>query len=283
VRCRVFALLLFVAAIFELQAAPIILAEFPFQYREGLLWIEVKIPKSEKPLNFLLDTGAGVSVINLNTAKRIGLKLGQQVNVHGVETMLTGYWQQEMSAKVGDVPLPGEYLAVDLERLSSSCQWPVDGLVGADFFRGRVVQIDFDAQRIRLLKSDKSEKSGDSLPLQLRPCGMRVSISVNDHPRQWVRLDTGCATALQWVTSDVPDQCTRQIAIGLAEISIPQAKTSVTIGKNEFENVPTGLHEKAIFPGEAGLLGNGLISRFSRITIDAKEGRLLLEKRPLTQ
>jgi Aspartyl protease len=283
VRCRVFALLLFVAAIFELQAAPIILAEFPFQYREGLLWIEVKIPKSEKPLNFLVDTGAGVSVINLNTAKRIGLKLGQQVNVHGVETMLTGYWQQEMSAKVGDVPLPREYLAVDLEKLSSSCERPVDGLVGADFFRGRVVQIDFDAQKIRLLKPDKSEKSGDSLPLQLRPCGMRVSISVNDHPRQWVRLDTGCASALQWVTSDVPDQCTRQMAIGLAEISIPQAKTSLTIGKNEFENVPTGLHEKAIFPGEAGLLGNGLISRFSRITIDAKQGRLLLEKRPLTQ
>jgi len=31
--------------------------------------------------------------------------------------------------------------------------------------------------------------------------GMRVPISVDGQKRQWVRLDTGCATAFQWVTS----------------------------------------------------------------------------------
>ncbi len=71
------------------------------------------------------------------------------------------------------------------------------------------------------------------------------------------------------------------MAIALAEISIPQTKTSVSIGKYEFENVPTGLHEAAIFPGEAGLLGNGLLSRFSTVTIDAKAGRVTLENRHL--
>ncbi len=271
--------MVFAAALVRLQAAPVILAEFPFEYREGLLWIEVNIPQAEKPLNFLVDTGAGVSVINLNTARRIGLKLGQQVTVRGVETTLTGYWQQEMSAKVGEVRLPREYLAVDLEKLSSSCERPVDGLVGADFFRERVVQIDFDAQRIRLLKPDKAGKSDQGLPLQLRSCGMRVPINVNGHERQWVRLDTGCATALQWVTSVVPDQCTHQMAIGLTEISIPQTKTTVGIGEHRFEGVPTGLHERAIFPGEAGLLGNGLLSRFSSVTIDAKAGRVILKER----
>ena len=271
--------MVFAAALLQLQAAPVTLAEFPFQFREGLLWVEVTLPQSEKPLNFLLDTGAGVSVINLNTAKRIGIKLGQEVTVRGVETMLTGYWQQRMSAKVGNVKLPSEYLAVDLEKLSRSCERPVDGLVGADVFRGRVVQIDFNAQKIRMLKAEKAKKSGAALPLQSRPCGMRVPITVNGHDRQWVRLDTGCATALQWVTSVVPDQCTRQMAIGLAELSIPQTKTTVGIGEHKFENVPTGLHETAIFPGEAGLLGNGLLSLFSRVTIDAKAGRVILEKR----
>ena len=271
--------MVFAAAFLQLQAAPVTLAEFPFQFREGLLWVEVTLPQSEKPLNFLLDTGAGVSVINLNTAKRIGLKLGQEVTVRGVQTMLTGYWQQRMSAKVGNVKLPSEYLAVDLEKLSRSCERPVDGLVGADFFRGCVVQIDFDAQKIRMLKAEKAWKSDAALLLQSRPCGMRVPITVNGHDRQWVRLDTGCATALQWVTSVVPDQCTRQMAIGLAELSIPQTKTTVGIGEHKLENVPTGLHETAIFPGEAGLLGNGLLSLFSRVTIDAKAGRVILEKR----
>jgi len=261
------------------ETPPSTSSEFPFEYREGLLWIKVAITQSEQPLNFLVDTGAGVSVINLNTAKRIGLKLGRQVTVRGVDTMLTGYWQQHLSAKVGGVRLPREYLAVDLEKLSRSCEQPVDGLVGADFFRGRVVQIDFDAQKIRLLKSDQAGKSDNALPLKSFSCGMRVPISVNGRDPQWVRLDTGCATALQWVTSEVPDQCTHQMAIGLAEISIPQTKTSVGIGEHQFSDVPTGLHEKPIFPGEAGLLGNGLLSRFATVTIDAKAGRVTLGKR----
>ena len=130
----------------------------------------------------------------------------------------------------------------------------------------------------------KGEKSDGSLPLQLRPCGMRVPITVNGHNRQWVRLDTGCATALQWVTSDVrPEQCGRKMAIGLVEISIPQAVTTVGIGEHEFGHVPTGLHESAIFPGEAGLLGNGLLSRFSTVTIDAKAGRVILGERRSAQ
>ena len=67
--------------------------------------------------------------------------------------------------------------------------------------------------------------------------------------------------------------------IGLAELSIPQIETTVGIAGHEFEKVPTGLHEAAIFPGECGLLGNGLLSRFSTITIDAKAGRVILGKR----
>jgi hypothetical protein len=280
VRCRICTVLIFVAAIFRLQAGSFTLAEFPFQYREGLLWIEVSVPQSAQPLHFLLDTGAGVSVINLSTAKRLGLKLGQKVTVRGVDSTLPGYWQEPLTAKAGTVELPSKYLAVDLERLSSSCEQAVDGLIGADFFCDHVVQIDFDAQRIRLLKPEKTGKSEEILPLQLRQCGMRVPITVNGHKRQWVRLDTGCARALQWVTSDVnPSQCTRQVAVGLAEISIPQCSTTVGIGEHEFEDVPTGLHNTAIFPGEAGLLGNDLLSRFSAITVDAKAGHVILKQR----
>ena len=278
-RFRLSLVIVFLAALFKVQAAPISIAEFPFQFREGLLWVEVSVPQSDKPLHFLLDTGAGASLINLSTAKRLGLKLGQEIVVRGVDTTLPGHWQKLWSAKAGIVDLPSNYVAVDLGRLSSSCEQTVDGLIGADFFCDHVVQVDFDAQKVRLLKPEKSRNSDDIAPLQLRPCGMRVSITVNGQKRQWVRLDTGCATSLQWVTSEVPDQCTHQIAIGLAQISVPQTKTTVGIGKHEFENVPTGLHERAIFSREAGLLGNGLLSRFSSITIDTKFNRLILEQR----
>ena len=52
--------------------------------------------------------------------------------------------------------------------------------------------------------------------------------------------------------------------------------TGLRIGPITLDTVPTGLHRKAIFPGESGLLGNGLLAQFGVVTIDAKAGRLIL-------
>jgi hypothetical protein len=279
-RCRLVAIVIFVAALLRLQAASTAIAEFPFQFREGLLWVEVTTPRSAKPLNFLLDTGAEVSVVNLSTARRMGLRLAEKVRVRGVNTALTGYWPQSLSAAVGDVPLPTEYLALDLSRLSRTCERPVDGLIGADFFRERVVQIDFDAQRIRVLSRAEIGESANIVPLETRVCGMRVKVSVNGGEAKWVRLDTGCATSLQWVTASIrPEQCDMRLAVGLAKLSIPQTTTTVEFGGQRFDRISTGLHQKPIFPGEAGLLGNGLLSQFATVTIDATNGRVVLGKR----
>ena len=216
-------------------------------------------------------------MISLNTAKHLGLELGGAITVRGVQATLTAYRLEPMSAIAGSVPLPNDYLAVDLEKLGKACNCCVDGLIGADFFRGRIVQIDFAAQKVRLLENSK--KSEEALPLRLRSCGMCVPLTVDGHKRQWVRLDTGCASAMQWVTSAVhSNQCVNQTAIGLTAISIPQTQTTVDMGKQKFKKVPTGLHDQAIFAGEAGLLGNGLLSQFSTVTIDAKAGRVFLER-----
>jgi hypothetical protein len=264
-------------ALLPAHAATSVPTEFPFQFREGLLWISASLPNSAEPLNLLLDTGAGVSVINETTAERLKLNFGRPVTVHGVGTTLTGYWLKPLSATANGVALPANFLAVDLARLSKSCAQPVDGLLGADFFRGRVVQIDFEALKIRILPP-RTALIPNAAPLQFRTCGMRIQVSVDGRKAQWVRLDTGCVSALQWVTSDVRSQdCMRKPAIGLTELSIPQTETTVQLGSSRFQNVPTGIHAQPIFQGEAGLLGNGLLSRFSSITIDAKGGHLVLQ------
>jgi hypothetical protein len=255
-------------------------AEIPFEYREGLLWIKAAVTQSATPLNVLLDTGAGVSVLDAAAAERLKLRFGRLVNVRGVESTVTGHWLNPISATASGVQLPAHYLAVDLHQLGKSCQRPVDGILGADFFCGRIVQIDFDARKLRILADTPEHRNADTIPLEVRPCGMRLPITVNGRKLQWVRLDTGCVSALQWVTSAVrPQDCSRQPAVGLTELSVPQTQTTVRLGSQEFHNVPTGLHEKPIFHGEAGLLGNALLSRFSSITIDAKSGHLVLDLR----
>jgi hypothetical protein len=271
------AILLFATRLVQAETNVSSVGEIPLQFREGLLWVEIDLPHRKEPLLFLVDSGASVSVLDLSTAKRLGLPLGPKVNVQAVATRMAGHWPVKASAKAGVLELPGEFLALDLSKLSGACSRRVEGLLGADFFRGRVIQIDYRAERLRLLDALPTGEGMNPIPLETRPCGFRVAVNVNGGKSQWVRVDTGCATALQWVTSkERADRCTSKLAIGLTELTIPQSITSVRIGHHYLNTVPTGLHRKPIFPGESGLIGNDLLARFGLVTIDAKAGRLIL-------
>jgi len=82
---------------------------------------------------------------------------------------------------------------------------------------------------------------------------------------------------LQWVTSDTSVAInSSKPAIGLLGLSIPQTLTTIRLGGKQFDKIPTGVHSRAIFVGESGLLGNNLLSRFKTVTIDAKAKRLIL-------
>jgi hypothetical protein len=258
---------------------PSTLAEFPFQLRDGLIWIEVSSSQSLKPLHFMLDSGAEVSVINLETAQRLRLGMGRSVLVRGVKSVGRGYWPEHLSASIGAVHLADNYLAVDLGGLSKVCHVEIDGLLGADFFRKHLVQIDFDKRKIRLLKSVVLNGQEESAPLAVCSGGIRVKIQINGGKKQWVRLDTGCASPLQWVSPhDSSTSCARQTAMSMTEVSMPVIDTSVQIGETKFSPVSAGLHINPIFPGEAGLLGVPLLSRFSTVTVDTSGSRLLLQK-----
>jgi hypothetical protein len=278
-RSRICAVILFMTALLEGVAGETASAfEFPFEFREGLIWLKVETRESDTPLNFLLDTGASVSVINLPTAQKLGLKGGRRVKVQGVHSKTAGYWPLHLSAAANAVPLPRDFLAVDLSDLSRACKCRVDGLLGADFFRKRVVQIDFEARKVRLLPSMESVPDEFALPLRVTRGGMLAAVRVNGGGTNWVRLDTGCASAFHWVTSGAQSKAmSRRVAVALTEVEIPLTETSVQLAGWNFDSVATGIHEKAIFPGEAGLLGNGLLSRFKSVTVDAASGRLMLE------
>ena len=244
-----------------------------------MIWIEIRVPQSSQPLNFMLDSGAQISVIHLGVAQRLGVPLGGPVNVRGVKSSVTGYWPEHLSARLGVVRLPEDFLAVDLGQLSQACGCGVDGLLGADFFKEHIVQIDFQNRKIRLLKSVIPEGNEDSLPLFVRASALLVNIQVNGGKPQKVRVDTGCASPLQWVASKAPSEASsQQIAVGMTMVSMPLVKRSIRIGASEFPSVPTGLQDHQIFAGEAGLLGTSLLARFAMVTFDTATKRLYVKK-----
>jgi hypothetical protein len=281
-RLRVLILLMSLAAVLHSRAKEVAAEVFPFEFREGLLWVAVQVPQTNRVLHFLLDSGAEASVVDLTTAKSLGLKLGARVDVRGVRTSTEAYWSGIVWAKAGSTALPNRWLALDLAPLSGSCERRVDGLIGLDFFRNKIVQIDFRDGKVRRIDAgrDNNQVENAAVALEVRRCGMCIRASINGQRAAPFRVDTGCASGLQWVVgSKLLRGCPSKLAVGLAELGIPQTRTKVKIGNHELVDVETGLHDTAIFEGESGLLGNSVLCQFETLTIDAVRGKLVLGPR----
>jgi hypothetical protein len=52
-------------------------AEIPFEFRDGVICLNVKAASASRPLRFVPDSGVGISALNLDTARGLKLKLGE--------------------------------------------------------------------------------------------------------------------------------------------------------------------------------------------------------------
>jgi len=278
VRTWLIAAVIYAATLLPLCGSQTSVGEIPFQFRDGLIWFQLETPWATTRLNFLLDLGSETSVFNLKTAERLGLHFKHRTKVQGVNSTAIGYWTEPVSARAGDIDMPTEYLAVDLGELSGACACRVDGLLGADFFTKRVAEIDFAQSKIRLLAEHLPQPTETSVPLQLKRGALRIQIQINGGATEWVRLDTGCASSLEWVCPPQHVAGRGNLEIGLTEAPGARMRARVQLGRAMLEDVATGLRSKPIFPGEAGLLGNGVLSRFAMVTIDCRHHLLCLRE-----
>jgi hypothetical protein len=274
---RLFALLV-VSVLFSAQASggPV---EVPFVFHNGLIWVRLDQPAPGPPLHFLLDSGAGATVLDVQAARRLGLKFGGREAVQGVDGRCAAYRVDGFRAAVAGIPLAHALLALDLGPVSRSCGERIDGLIGADFFRGRIVQVDYAAERIRIFAPGEFAPGADAqvLPLAIRNDAFCVQASVNGCAPQWLRLDTGCDSALEWVPGPHGLQNGAGASIA-ATTGRPHALAAdLRLGPERLHGVKAGLHAAPMFAGESGLLGNGVLSQF-RITFDASGPRAFLAR-----
>jgi hypothetical protein len=252
--------------------------EIPFRYQDGLIWVKVGLAGKSERLNFLLDSGASVSAIDFQTAHAARVHLGDRQPVEGVRGQGSAYQVNDLQAMVGRIALPKSVLAIDLGTISECCHQHIDGILGVDFFRDRIVQIDFNAGKICLLKNcEMNIANCDIVPMKMCNGAFCVPMRIAGNPVQWMRLDTGCDSALEWVVTGTKNRRISGPSIGLASGSLHYINTSACIGKHCFNDITAGIHTKQIFPGEDGLLGNGLLSRFC-LTIDERNSRVIFEK-----
>jgi hypothetical protein len=245
--------------------------EIPFTLSNGYILVQASV--DSRPVTLLLDSGASASVLSLEAARSLHLATGKAHFVDGVDADGTAFDLKPVASSARGISLGDIQLAIDLRNAAQLCPRHIDGLIGAGFFEGRVTQIDYANRRIVFL--DKPPAQGEPLPLRFQNGVFCLPVAVNGSKPRWTRLDTGCNDALHWVVPRIVSNERRGVSIGFVTNSADQTRVSVGLGNIRLHKVETALHASPIFPGEAGLLGGGILSRY-RVTIDDRAGRIIL-------
>ncbi len=129
----------------------------------------VKVCVGERPLDLILDTGARDTYLDLRTAERLGIQLGDRFDVGGAGGGTTPGAQLEGAS----VRLAGSSLvqpvpsSLDISRMPRREGHRADGILGADFISRFVVAIDYLHQQLRLYdpRTYRYAGPGASLPI----------------------------------------------------------------------------------------------------------------------
>lgn len=235
----------------------------------------------------LLDTGVTDTAVTTRFARAVGLKPLVAGSADAIGGSVALSWTGIDRVEVGGLVRTGGRVAIiDADpRVTGSA--PVDLFVGSDLLAGHALEIDYDAQRFRLLPSGRMPFRGATLPLRLAErSGLYLSeLDLGGRNPRPVIVDTGDGGMLS---------LTRSFWQGSARAAVPTT-TAITWGlggvvESEVAILPalrigglaaevelrvesdTGFSARK---GAAGRIGGGLLRRH-RVLLDPRAGRMVL-------
>lgn len=276
----------------------------PFQLYGDHTFIKLKIDGSE-PLDFIFDTGDGLTVIDMDVALKLNLPMDhskKKASAHGtVEGVLIAHNYIEMDR----VRLEDDITvyATSLLHLEQSIGRNIDGIIGYDLLQHYVVQLDEINKSIKLYKQDtyKYGGLGEGLDMTLEKYipTVNATVQINDYDFLTERffVITGAATTLDFNTrfsekNDLLQQTGDHYSYlikGLGNQEFVQYEgriRQVRIGKLKFDKLPVGIStsKEGVHANKkvAGIIGNRLLKNFI-VTFDYSRKKLYLEKYTGTQ
>jgi hypothetical protein len=144
--------------------------EIPFDLVTRHIVVKVSVNAS-RPLSFVFDTGDQVGIIDLQRAKELKLKLGHEVKAGGAGSgHLVGAMVENGSWTLNGLegfsqPL---MLALPFANLSARFGHDFDGIIGSMFIKQFVVEVDYQARKLKLYPRDKFNYSGPGETVAIR-------------------------------------------------------------------------------------------------------------------
>lgn len=268
-----------------------------FEDLKGLVGLRVTV--NNTPLLMLLDTGAAESIIDLDTAQTIGLALTGRIQVRGTGSgSVTGAFTSAPYSIDGVTTTPGAIrLAIPLNAVSRRLGRHINGIVGLDFLRTTILEIDYASRVIRTHAASSFRASPQSVVLPVRWDGsghpvFPVRVRVGDEAPTEVaaKLDVGHAGALTLHAPFVSRHGWSRVAttrlLGAAGVAGQSTGrvgrvSSITVGGTDipaplvvFSTDTTGAFASETSDAH---LGADVLSLF-RLTLDLGHDRVILER-----
>jgi Tfp pilus assembly protein PilF/predicted aspartyl protease len=253
-------------------------ASVPFRLVNDRPVVQMKINRRGEPLNFVLDTGSGISVISNETAKLLKIKpvtrggKARGVGGDGTFEIVYGFLRSAEigGVRVGNVPVYIREFHGGGER--------IDGYIGLSLISKFLTTIDYGSQTLLLKKKTSIETAASealSLPLRLTSSGFlsgEVELSGIKTPLNFI-VDTGASisvvsrelAASDELTGFVKGEKMRVVgAAGITEEMPALMLPKISFGANSRESVKAValdlniINETSGFE-QAGILGGNFL------------------------
>lgn len=281
----------------QTQPSPVVI---PFEMITRHILIKVKINNSA-PLSFILDTGDRVAIIDLKRAESLGLTLKGEIRVGGAGAgVLKGSTVKDASLNV--LGLEGNTqpvaLALPLDILKPNFGHDIDGIIGGEFIKQFVVEIDYPAHVLRFHDKERFTYAGpgESIPMRLNSGGhpvIEADITVAGRPavkgKFVVDIGSGGSLALHapFVAQEhlpLPDQKTIRAISGGGTGGRVTGRlgriAELRIGKFQIADTPTLFSEdkSGAFASREmqGNIGAQILSKF-KVFLDYARDRIIIE------
>jgi Aspartyl protease len=254
---------------------------FPFEWREGLIFLPVRINGS-KPLSFALDTGSTRILIDRKLAIDLGLKASGTGSMQGAGA---GRIPIEFIHDV-NIALPGmesggyDLSTADLQPLEADDGGKVDGIIGYPLLSRFVITVDFEARKLTLTEAFHPNSTAQALPIELRDKWPFVKgeivlpgpVTVQDS----FLIDSGSSDAVDHpIVMTLQSRVPSKSGVGLgSEVQGATARAaSFHLGRYTIESPLVACCGGT--DATSKLIGNEILRRFT-VTFDYPSSRILL-------
>lgn len=271
--------------------------EIPFERQGNFIIIKV-IFEGLFPLKFILDTGAEHTILTKKEiTSLLGIPYDRTINLMGTDmkTQVVAHIVRRVRLQLPNVLFTKDIIVLDDDyfQFDKFSGLDVQGVIGAESFRGYVIKFDFVKQTITMYDPSvfkaNDHRNFEELPIEIiraKPYVKATAMIQSDSSTELkLLIDTGAALSLLLHTYSTPGLSLPQQVIkgnigtglgGEIEGYVGRVR-SLRLGKNQIANPVSNFQElyqmsdSSYLNGRNGLLGGEILSRFNFIIDFAKE------------